>query len=52
MRVPRDPDDDYTDVAAKQRRELVRERTGANLDHVGRWAATLARSSLLNGGSR
>ena len=36
--VPRDPDNDYTRDAAAMRREFVRERTGAELDHVGRFS--------------
>src|SRR5687768_14333954 len=34
-RVPRDRDNDYSADAATMRREFVRERTGAQLDHVG-----------------
>ena len=34
-RIPRDPDDDYTDDAAAARREFLSEQTGAELDHVG-----------------
>jgi hydroxymethylglutaryl-CoA reductase (NADPH) len=33
--VPRDRDNDYTTDAAAMRREFVRERTGAELRHVG-----------------
>jgi hydroxymethylglutaryl-CoA reductase (NADPH) len=36
--VPRDPDNDYTPQAAAMRREFLRERTGAQLDHVGRFS--------------
>ena len=36
--VPRDPENDYTPVAAAMRREFLRERTGADLDHVGRFS--------------
>jgi hydroxymethylglutaryl-CoA reductase (NADPH) len=36
--VPRDPENDYTRDAAAMRREFVRERTGAELDHVGRYS--------------
>jgi hydroxymethylglutaryl-CoA reductase (NADPH) len=36
--VPRDRDDDYTREAAATRREFVRERTGADLDHVGSYS--------------
>jgi hypothetical protein len=34
-RIPRDPGDDYTVEAAEQRREFLRERTGAELVDVG-----------------
>src|ERR1039457_4504558 len=34
-RIPRDEEDDYTPQAAQARREFLRERTGAELDHVG-----------------
>jgi hydroxymethylglutaryl-CoA reductase (NADPH) len=34
--VPRDRDDDYTDDAARARRDFARERTGVELEHVGR----------------
>ena len=34
-RIPRDPEDDYTDDAAAARREFLSEQTGAELDHVG-----------------
>jgi hydroxymethylglutaryl-CoA reductase (NADPH) len=33
--VPRDRDNDYTREAAQMRREFLRERTGAELEHVG-----------------
>jgi len=33
--VPRDRDNDYTREAAAMRREFLRERTGAELEHVG-----------------
>jgi hydroxymethylglutaryl-CoA reductase (NADPH) len=36
--VPRDPENDYTPEAAAMRREFLRERTGADLDHVGRFS--------------
>src|SRR6266545_2734203 len=36
--VPRDPDNDYTPQAAAMRREFLRERTAAVLDHVGRFS--------------
>ena len=32
--VPRDPENDYTPEAAEMRREFLRERTGATLEHV------------------
>jgi hydroxymethylglutaryl-CoA reductase (NADPH) len=32
--VPRNPDNDYTREAAEMRREFLRERTGATLEHV------------------
>src|ERR1022692_4158774 len=34
-RIPRDTKDDYTPQAARARREFLRERTGAELAHVG-----------------
>jgi hydroxymethylglutaryl-CoA reductase (NADPH) len=36
--VPRDRDNDYTPEAATMRREFLRERTGAELEHVGRFS--------------
>src|SRR3954462_4322484 len=36
--VPRDRDDDYTPAAAERRREFLRERTGAELEHVGSYS--------------
>jgi hydroxymethylglutaryl-CoA reductase (NADPH) len=36
--VPRDRDDDYTDDAARARRDFVRERTGVELEHVGSYS--------------
>src|SRR4051794_36211600 len=36
--VPRDPDDDYTPAAAQRRRDFLRERTGADLEHVGSYS--------------
>src|SRR3954451_6205282 len=36
--VPRDPDDDYTPAAAQRRRDFLRERTGADLQHVGSYS--------------
>ena len=43
--IPRDPADDYTSEMAARRREFVSERTGATLEHTGKFsldAATLA----------
>jgi hydroxymethylglutaryl-CoA reductase (NADPH) len=37
-RVPRDPDNDYTDAAARMRREFIRESTGADLQHSGKYS--------------
>ncbi len=36
--VPRDRENDYTTDAAARRRAFVREQTGAELDHVGRFS--------------
>src|SRR2546421_11056163 len=36
--VPRDRDNDYTREAAGQRQEFVRERTGAQLEHVSSYS--------------
>src|SRR4051812_41699394 len=36
--VPRDREDDYTPAAAQRRREFLRERTGADLQHVGSYS--------------
>ena len=38
IRVPRDPDDDYSVAAARMRRDFLRERTGGELEHVGRFS--------------
>jgi len=38
VRVPRDLDDDYTTEVAAARRRFVRDHTGAELDHVGRFS--------------
>lgn len=38
LRVPRDPEKDYTDELARQRRDFVRERTGVDLQHVGQYS--------------
>jgi hydroxymethylglutaryl-CoA reductase (NADPH) len=37
-RVPRDKTDDYTPGMAAERREFLREQTGASLDHVGQFS--------------
>ena len=37
-RIPRDAANDYTKDLAGRRREFVRERTGADLEHVGRYS--------------
>ncbi len=37
-RIPREEDDDYTPGIAARRREFLRERTGAGLDHFGRFS--------------
>src|SRR3954464_10564071 len=36
--VPRDTDDDYTQEAARRRRDFVREQTGAELHHAGTYS--------------
>jgi hydroxymethylglutaryl-CoA reductase (NADPH) len=36
--VPRDRDNDYTREAAAMRREFLGDRTGAELDHIGRFS--------------
>jgi len=36
--VPRDREDDYTNEAAAARREFAKEKTGAELEHVGTYA--------------
>src|SRR4051794_18415297 len=36
--VPRDRDDDYTHEAAAARRAFIRERTGAELDHLASYS--------------
>jgi hydroxymethylglutaryl-CoA reductase (NADPH) len=38
MKIPRNPDDDYTPSAAEARRTFLRARTGAGLDHVSRYS--------------
>ena len=45
-KIPRDPDDDYTSLAAERRREFLFERTGASLRHA---AACSFDPSLLPG---
>jgi hydroxymethylglutaryl-CoA reductase (NADPH) len=37
-KIPRDADDDYTREAAEARRGFARERTGAELEHVGSYS--------------
>ncbi|HMX71488.1 MAG TPA: hydroxymethylglutaryl-CoA reductase [Solirubrobacterales bacterium] len=37
-RIPRDPENDYSREAAEARRDLVREQTGAELEHVGSYS--------------
>ncbi len=37
VRVPRDPEKDYTNELAERRRAFVAERTGAQLDNVGHY---------------
>ncbi|OJH38170.1 hydroxymethylglutaryl-CoA reductase [Cystobacter ferrugineus] len=36
--IPRDRDNDYTESAAAMRRAFIQERTGASLEHVGRYS--------------
>lgn len=38
MHIPRSPDDDYTRVAAADRRRFLAEHTGASLEHVGQYS--------------
>jgi hydroxymethylglutaryl-CoA reductase (NADPH) len=38
IKVPRDPADDYTPEIAARRRDFIRERTGADLTHVGQYS--------------
>jgi hydroxymethylglutaryl-CoA reductase (NADPH) len=38
VRVPRDPEKDYTHELAQRRREFVTERTGVRLDNVGQFS--------------
>jgi hydroxymethylglutaryl-CoA reductase (NADPH) len=38
FRIPRDPSDDYTKEAAATRRNFLLEKTGASLDHVGKYS--------------
>ena len=42
-RVPRDPDNDYTDETSAKRRAFVAEHTGADLHHVGSYSFDPAR---------
>lgn len=37
-KIPRDADDDYCESAIRRRQAFVRELTGAELDHVGRYS--------------
>ena len=37
-RIPRDPDDDYTEAAASSRREFAAGETGADLEHLGSYS--------------
>jgi hydroxymethylglutaryl-CoA reductase (NADPH) len=38
VRVPRDPQNDYTAEAAARRRAFIRQRTGTDLSHVGKYS--------------
>ena len=38
VRIPRDKENDYTHGMAAQRRDFVREQTGANLSHVAQYS--------------
>ena len=38
VRIPRDPENDYTAENAAKRQEFVREQTGVDLTHVGRYS--------------
>jgi hydroxymethylglutaryl-CoA reductase (NADPH) len=38
VRIPRDPEDDYTAEQAAERRRFVEERSGTTLEHVGRYS--------------
>src|SRR3712207_3728709 len=38
VRIPRDPENDYADAAVRARRDFVRERTGAALEHIGHYS--------------
>ncbi|HYU40268.1 MAG TPA: hydroxymethylglutaryl-CoA reductase [Acidimicrobiia bacterium] len=38
VKVPRDPDNDYTHDAAARRRDFVRAQTGAELSHIGEYS--------------
>lgn len=37
-RIPRDRDNDYTEAAAERRRTFISERSGADLEHTGRYS--------------
>lgn len=43
-RIPRDNDDDYTDDAARARRDFVTEQTGATLTHVSQYSGDAAQT--------
>lgn len=38
IRIPRDPENDYTNESAAARRKFVQQHTGANLSHVGKYS--------------
>ncbi len=38
IKIPRNKDNDYTDEAARLRREFVKERTGTDLHHTGQYS--------------
>ena len=38
IRIPRDRENDYTDEMAENRREFIREHTGANLSHISQYS--------------
>ncbi|MFK8019292.1 MAG: hydroxymethylglutaryl-CoA reductase [Pseudomonadales bacterium] len=39
-RIPRNKENDYTDAAAKQRRDFIQEQTGVELKHVGQFSTS------------